>query len=110
MIKTDLWDTDYKEHEEAYKKLPKSFQYFISCIQKKIQKAVEKKFPQAIPTSGFRCHKINQKYGGKSNSLHLFGLARDFYSLYPITQDKICPTLQVFKSKKNVYHVQLKRG
>jgi hypothetical protein len=109
----DCKGQDGKDNKQAFNRLPSFFQLFIKQTQAKIQKIVETENPgkRIVPTSGFRCHKVNDRWGGVDDSLHLFGLARDFSKRLCPDKPYVSPDsgLIVIDSG-NCWHVQYKRG
>lgn len=63
---------------DALADMPKSMRDTIKAMQEGIEAAVLRVFPSARSTSGFRCTCENFRCGGKSHSLHLVGMARDY--------------------------------
>lgn len=98
-------------HKKAFQKLPLIFKSFIKIAQTKIQKEVERLNPERKirPTSGFRSVTANYQIGGVIDSLHLFGLARDFAFDSIDKPLKVPPDMECFKSKK-CWHVQFSRS
>lgn len=66
------------ESERVYKGFPELLRRTIEVTQKAIETEVKKVFPSAVSTSGFRSPAYNSEIGGKENSLHIWGFARDF--------------------------------
>jgi len=108
------------DNKAAYEKLPKVVQYFISSQQKlllgRVISAVKRKYGESAlsdlsKSSGFRCHAVNARHGGVSDSLHLWGCAADFLKLGIFEKNPIptCDQLQVIDSG-DCWHVQFKRG
>ncbi|EKD83300.1 MAG: hypothetical protein ACD_39C00758G0002 [uncultured bacterium] len=103
---------DGKDNKALYKSLPYPLRLVIKQTQQKIQQAVEINNPgrKIQPTSGLRAPATNARNGGKSNSLHLFGFARDFRYYDDEPQPFIVPDyLECIKSN-NCWHVGYKRG
>lgn len=123
MLLTDIYDNqgqDGKDNIEAFEKMPKILQYFISSQQKlitdKIRRAVEKKYGHSgvadlHKTSGFRSVITNARHNGVSDSLHLWGCACDFAKngIFAKQSIPVCCDLQVIDSG-DCWHVQIKRG
>lgn len=80
MERIDVFDPKGKGcSDAAWEKLPSAFRLFVQGVQMRIQNEVEKENPGEFrPTSGFRSIPGNFLVGGKPNSRHLCGCARDF--------------------------------
>jgi hypothetical protein len=119
----DIYDPslqDGKDNKEAFEALPKTYQYFFSTMQKSLCERVERSVVKQYgiiglqslqKTSGFRSHKTNARWNGKSNSLHLIAAAADFrkcgiFSNNPIP---VCSQLECIDSGK-CWHIQFKRS
>lgn len=111
---------DGQDNKKAFENLPKIFQYFISVQQKQLTESVRLASERAdgviglgslVKTSGFRSWVVNERYAGKSDSLHLYGLAADFAKtgIYKDRFLKLCSNFQVIDSG-DCWHVQFKRG
>lgn len=111
---------DGEENKKAFDRLPKILQYFITVQQKAItesvQRAAERQFGIVglgglVKTSGFRSRSTNERYNGKPDSLHLYGLAADFAKtgVYKDRFLKLCSNFTVIDSG-DCWHVQFKRG
>lgn len=123
MLLTDIYDNqgqDGQDNSEAFQKMPKILQYFISSQQKlltdKVRRAVEKKYGQSgvadlHKTSGFRSVVTNARHRGVVDSLHLWGCAADFAKtgIFQSRPIPVCCNLQVIDSG-DCWHVQFKRG
>lgn len=101
----------FKEsHKKAFNKLPFIFKSFIKIAQTKIQKEVERLNPnrKIRATSGFRSISANRQIGGVVDSLHLFGLARDFAFDSIDKPLKVPSDMEIIRSA-NCWHVQFSR-
>lgn len=63
---------------DSLAKMPESMRNTIKAMQEGIENAVRRLFPRCRATSGYRCVCENTRCGGKSHSLHLIGMARDY--------------------------------
>lgn len=106
------YDCSEKSNKKAFERLPGFFQLLVKQSQQKIQEAVEKYNPgrKIKPTSGFRSHESNNKAGGVVDSLHLFGLARDFRYYPDEPQPFKLPDSMICIKSNNCWHVAYKRG
>lgn len=108
----DCAGEDGVNNKACFVSLPSPLRLVVKQTQVKIQQAVESFNPgrKIQPTSGFRAPVVNLKHGGKSNSLHLWGFARDFryYDDEP-TPFNVPDFLECIKSK-NCWHVGYKRA
>jgi hypothetical protein len=108
-------------HREVFDTLPQAMRLAIqhnqARIQTLIEAAVEEEFGKEAlkdlrPTSGFRSYRGNKKAGGKPNSDHLLGCARDFAAV-GVFRDQFVFSLsgcyKVIKSK-NCWHVSIIGG
>jgi len=108
------FDCEGKDGEynfQAFKELPSVLRLVIRQTQQKIQESIETSNPGRLvkATSGFRAYQTNERWGGKKNSLHLFGFARDFK--IDLGEDKpltVPEFLECFLSK-GCWHVQYRR-
>lgn len=79
MLPIDTYDPANPRHGQIFAKLAPAIQVAISCYQEQIQREVDTKNPGRFrPTSGFRCASENARVGGVPDSLHIWGMARDF--------------------------------
>ena len=119
----DIYDNqgqDGKDNKEAFEELPIQVQYFFASMQKSITQRVEnevrKKFGQAgindlKKSSGFRSYKVNTRWGGVPDSLHLFSCASDYrkYGIFARNPIPVPSCLECIDSG-DCWHVQMKRG
>lgn len=85
LFELDMVEAEFIFNEETgrfFDLLPMAIREAISETQVEIERIVRKVFPAAICTSGFRCPRYNAAIGGRVDSFHLFGCARD-YRLHP---------------------------
>jgi len=103
---------DGKENKALFESLPSPLRLIIKQTQQKLQQAVEinNAGRKIEPTSGFRASSTNTRHGGKGNSLHLFGFARDFRYYDDEPEPFIVPDYLECMKSKNCWHVGYKRG
>lgn len=95
-----------EDSQKVYNRLPIEIRTAISIVQNRIEAAVLRKYPNAVATSGFRSGCYNRDCGGKPDSLHLWGCARD-YTLRSLGDDPCIEGMTVIKSQL-CWHVQEK--
>lgn len=88
---------------DALAAMPKPMRDTIKAMQEGIESAVSRVFPGRRPTSGYRCACENSRCGGKSHSLHLVGMARDYAVDYRFPS--YIPGFIVIR-EKNCVHVE----
>lgn len=112
MKASSAYDCSEKLNQIGFKRLPAFFQLLVKQSQQKIQEAVEKYNPgrKIRPTSGFRSVENNIKVGGVADSLHIFGLARDFRFYSDESEPFKVPDSMICIKSTNCWHVQYKRG
>jgi len=97
--------------QRAFDRIPKSVRNTIAAVQEGIQKSVLQRFPDALPSSGFRCSCENKRVGGVAHSLHLLGVARDFVLRLNNRPLPVIPGLRlVWESSKQVLHAEVDDG
>jgi len=64
--------------QAVFRRLPKWVQESMREWQTRIHEAVLRAYPRAVATSGFRDSEYNRKIGGREESRHLWGCARDY--------------------------------
>lgn len=107
----EIYDFQVPRHGIVFARLGPVLQQAISTYQEKIQAEVDNKNPgRFVPTSGFRCASENQRVGGVPDSMHIWGLARDFA---PVDGDfergpVVCSRLFRVLKSHNCWHVEIK--
>lgn len=100
----------YAFNDDSRKKLsalPIQIQAQIMRNQQLIEDTVQQYVPGAVCTSGFRDPGYNLQIGGKTNSLHIWGGARDY------RRDRAFPDSipgLVIVLEADHYHVQMASG
>jgi len=75
----DIYDPEVARHQEVFTRFGPTLALVISGYQEIIQVEVDRKNPGKFrPTSGFRAASHNSLVGGVPDSLHIWGMARDF--------------------------------
>lgn len=98
-------------HEKCFARLSPVIQMAITQFQIAIQSEVDKKNPGKFrPTSGFRSPQQNAAVGGVVDSLHIWGMARDFvpfdgdFSVPP----SVCSRRFLVRRSARCWHVEVK--
>ena len=119
----DIYDKEGQDgidNKAAFEKMPQILKYFISSTQKlivaRVIREVERRYGKngvsdLVKTSGFRAHCVNARYGGVTDSLHLYGCACDFRKcgLFAVNPIPVCSELQIIDSG-DCWHIQIKRS
>lgn len=93
--------------QKAFRKLPESLRLYIMEVQEGLQNAVLRQFPDAYPTSGFRCVCEGRRCNSMAHSLHYVGCARDFGGIPQGLRIVIPGVRVVAEPMKKIYHFEV---